>query len=121
MLEAVRAGRFTPIVCPLMQRELTVVLTRPALARRYHIRPNLVADIVLLTSQRGRWIPDPEVVSVCRDPRDDIFIAVAVASNADYIVTRDDDLKDDPAVGTYLAPHGCDAVSVAKFLSTIAP
>jgi predicted nucleic acid-binding protein len=31
----------------------------------------------------------------CRDPKDNVFLDVAVAGNGEYIVTGDDDLKDD--------------------------
>jgi uncharacterized protein len=36
--------------------------------------------------------PVKEVKGVCRDPHDDKFLALAVASNSDYLITGDDDL-----------------------------
>ena len=34
----------------------------------------------------------PFNITACRDPKDDKFLTLAVAANADYIVTGDDDL-----------------------------
>ena len=33
-----------------------------------------------------------ETVTICRDPKDDKFLDLAVAANADMIISRDDDL-----------------------------
>lgn len=61
----------------------------------------------------------PSVERVSRDPRDDIFIAVAAASKADCLVSRDDDLKRDPAVLAYLDPLGVRVLSVREFLADL--
>jgi predicted nucleic acid-binding protein len=69
----------------------------------------------------GEWIEDPPLLALSRDPRDDIFIAVAATAGADFLVTRDDDLKRDPAVQEYLAGHGCAVVTVAEFVARLRP
>lgn len=62
---------------------------------------------------------DPPIIPITRDPKDDIFVALAVSSAAEYLVTRDDDLKRDLAVVEYLATAGCEAVSVRAFLEKL--
>ena len=64
----------------------------------------------------GEEIGPPTVVRVCRDPADDIFIAVAIDSHAEYLVTRDDDLKGDPNVVAYLRNQGTEVLTVREFL-----
>ena len=78
-----------------------------------------MSRVVLLTSHRAYWIPDPPIVPVSRDPRDDIFIAAAKAAGANYLVTRDDDLKRDPNVFAYLEPAGVTVVSVREFYEVL--
>ena len=64
-------------------------------------------------------MPDPPILAVSRDPRDDVFVAAAVASKADYLVTRDDDLKRDSGVQVYLSRFGVQVQSVREFLETL--
>ncbi len=65
-------------------------------------------------------MPDPDIRRISRDPGDDIFIALAVAARAEYLVTRDDDLKRDLAVVSHLAEAGCEVVSVRAFIERVA-
>jgi hypothetical protein len=54
--------------------------------------------------------PSPQV---CRDPRDDYLLALAAASEADYLVTRDEDLL-------ALGRHGVTAIIYpARFLQLV--
>ncbi len=42
--------------------------------------------------EKSTVIPITESITVCRDPDDDKFLERAVSGNADYLVSRDDDL-----------------------------
>jgi predicted nucleic acid-binding protein len=88
--------------------------------RRYRLPPEDVAGIVMLTSEKGLRIDDPRITPVSRDPRDDIFVALAVAAGAEYLVSRDDDLKRDPNVVNHLAAAGCQVVTVRTVLERLA-
>ena len=82
--------------------ELRSVAQRRRLVDRFGLQPGEVLRLSNLLLHRGRMLPpDLPVLSISRDPRDDMFIAAAVAGDADYLVTRDDDLKRDPAVAAY--------------------
>jgi putative PIN family toxin of toxin-antitoxin system len=48
-----------------------------------------VVDLLLL---RGELVEPIERTAVCRDPKDDIFLSVALAGRADALVTGDSDL-----------------------------
>lgn len=67
--------------------ELRAVLTRPnferyqPLADRQRFFDAIAAEITLVTP-----VPD---VRLCRDPEDDMFLAAALASDADWLVTVD--------------------------------
>ena len=60
-------------------------------------------------------VPGEVIISgVCRDPKDDIFIACAVEGKSDVIVSGDTDLLD---MGTY---EGISIVSPRQFLDLLA-
>jgi putative PIN family toxin of toxin-antitoxin system len=75
--------------------------------------------LIELLEQASVFLPEPSPITICRDPRDDVFIAAAVAAGADFLVSRDDDLKADPAVSDYLADSGVTVLTVRRFLSAL--
>jgi putative PIN family toxin of toxin-antitoxin system len=78
--------------------ELNRVLEYPRLKRYYseEERKRFVALVLAL----GEIVELPESIpSICRDPDDDVFIACAVAGDADVIVSGDHDLLDLEQVG----------------------
>jgi predicted nucleic acid-binding protein len=58
-------------------------------------------------------------VSVCRDKDDNFVIETAIKGQAQYIVTRDDDIKFDKTVASFLERYDIAISSIAKFLSRI--
>jgi hypothetical protein len=90
LIEHWEHGRFDPVVSPPLLAELKIVLQRP------HLLEKMVADpaplIDLLESEAHR-VPGALTLSgVCRDPKDDAFIACAIEGKAEYIISRDEDL-----------------------------
>jgi len=83
--------------------------------RRYELSLTDLNELVRLLTTDGLFLPDPELIPVCRDPRDDVCVALAVAARADLLVTRDDDLKSDTVVRDYLASHSVVVVTVREF------
>ena len=120
VVNALKQRLFTPVVCPETLRELTTVLHRPRLTGRYHLSVDSVIALVNLITASSLQVVDPAVIPISRDPSDDIFVAVAVAARADYLVTRDDDLKGDPSVIAHLSEFGCEVVSVRTFIERLA-
>lgn len=116
IVELVESRAFTPVTCALTLREISLVLTREWFLRRYGITPAEIARLLRVVTQRSLQVPDPEVIPMCRDPRDDVFVSLAVASGAQFLVTRDDDLKRDLAVARHLADADCQVMSVRQFL-----
>lgn len=56
----------------------------------------------------------------CRDPKDDVVIATAVAANADFIVTTDRDLYDDSGLVARLRDEWSIRVALpAEFLAAL--
>lgn len=70
--------------------ELHRTLRRPKLAR-YFSRAEQDAFLAMFASEVA-LIDITERISVCRDPRDDQFLELAIAGGASHLVTGDQDL-----------------------------
>jgi putative PIN family toxin of toxin-antitoxin system len=81
---------------PEILAEVRDVLTRPKVRRRFpHLMPERVDTFVQKLATLGvlsTAVPDAGIV--LRDPDDLPYLNLAVAANADYIVSRDKDLLD---------------------------
>jgi len=96
VLEAALDGRVVLLSSPTLLSEIMSVLVRPRL-RRYLSLDEAERFVIDLASQTTHVddapLPHP---AVCRDPRDDYLVALAVATRADAIVTGDRDLLEMP-------------------------
>lgn len=93
IMEALIQGAFTLIVPPDLLEELERVATRkPRLAKR--IRLDQLARLRALLIAIGELVPAIEetIPAITRDRKDDYLLAYAFVSEADYLVTGDDDL-----------------------------
>jgi putative PIN family toxin of toxin-antitoxin system len=93
LIERVRDGAATLISSPILVAELSRVLRRPkfdAIRERSNIDP----DRVVAELQQIAEIIDPAplLTATSRDADDDAVLALAIAANADLIVTGDSDL-----------------------------
>lgn len=87
---AVADGRLELACSPALLAELSRVVNRPRIAARI---PQEDAVILRNLYSESLQFVDPGPDSGrCRDPHDDYLLALAEASNADYLVTRDADL-----------------------------
>jgi putative PIN family toxin of toxin-antitoxin system len=88
------AERYTLSVSKPTVQEVLEVLQRPELKRKFKSlgRVNVQQVIDLVT--QAQFVELDEVPAVVRDPKDDIIVATAVAGQADFIVSEDNDLLD---------------------------
>jgi putative PIN family toxin of toxin-antitoxin system len=95
-LEAVRDGRLELVISPDVVAEVRDVLTRPKTLRKF---PALTLEAVeaFVRDVEGRAVAlteVPRVFVLARDPKDEPYLNLAIASEADYLVTWDRDLLD---------------------------
>ena len=99
LLERVRDSALTLVSSPALLAELAEVIGRAKfnsiLARSQSSQASVLAEVRQLAE-----ILDPPPLSrpVCRDPDDDALLALAIAAQADLIVSGDKDLL---ALGSY--------------------
>lgn len=93
LFEHVRNGTVTLISSPALLAELARVITRPkfdAIFLRSKTSPTkTLAEVRLLAEVID---PPPLPQSVCRDPDDDAVLALALAAQADMVISGDEDL-----------------------------
>jgi putative PIN family toxin of toxin-antitoxin system len=95
-------GRLTLCLSPPILAEVRDVLGRPRLRKKFpHLTEDRVEEFLRLAQAAGLVYEDvPELFRYARDPDDEPYINLAIASGADYLVSRDKDLLDltkDPA------------------------
>jgi len=115
LLEHVRGGAVVMISSPGLLAEFADVLGRPkfqAILAGSGTKPELLLAELRRIAEIIDAPPLPE--PVCRDPDDDAVLALAVAAQADLVVSGDADLLD---LGAY---SGIRIVAPAQSLSIIA-
>lgn len=102
-----------------MLAELADVLSRPRIRGKYGITEADIEALLILIEERAEHVLLSEDVAVCRDKDDNSVIETAIKGRAAYLVTRDDDIKFDENVSSFLSQYSVTVVSIAKFLSLI--
>jgi uncharacterized protein len=98
---------YTLIVSPPVVEEILEVLHRPELTRRFRSLIGLDVAQVIAILDDAEAIELQNVPAVSRDPKDDKFLATAVAARAEYVVTEDNDLLVlDPYEGVRIVTAG---------------
>jgi putative PIN family toxin of toxin-antitoxin system len=119
VLEALKADQFQLILSKALIEELVDVLSRPRIVKKYGLQPEDVAEFVALLEAKALFVDPPGELHVCRDPHDDIVLETALLGKADYLVSRDDDLKRDLELTRVMHAHGVALVSVNRFLNVL--
>jgi uncharacterized protein len=90
------SGRIQLVVSTETLAELAAVLTRPKF-QRYFTADN-VTGLLTLLREHGEWVVVATQLALCRDPKDDVFLNLAITAQADYLVSEDNDLVADAAL-----------------------
>ena len=83
VLQAVKETRFTMIYSTDILVEIIDVLGRDKLRSKYHISPDDIAALIDLIRLRGELVIPSQKLTVCRDPKDDIFLEAALEGKAE--------------------------------------
>ena len=94
-------------------REILEVLQRPEITSKIQFVAGMDTRRVLDLLSQAEIVELSSIPQVSRDPKDDKFLATAVAGEADYVISEDRDLLD---LGEY---QGIKIVDVATFLKIL--
>ena len=112
-------NQFNAVTSSSQLTELAEVLIRPRLTRRFKYTPSDAASFIRLIAARTVVVEIEGVLQICRDPDDDKILEAAIHGKAQYLVTRDDDLKRDLDLIKMARRNRVRVVSVRRFLHRI--
>lgn len=113
VLQRLRRREYTLLLSRATLDELVDVLHRPRLRVKYGLSESTLRAVIRLIVLRSELITAEASIAVCRDPKDDKFLEVAVAGQADLIISGDEDLL-------VLDPYaGIPIVSPRQFLTML--
>jgi putative PIN family toxin of toxin-antitoxin system len=92
VLFRLRNGEYTLLYAQPLLEELVDVLNRPRIRRKYRLTNADIEAVVGLILLRGEAMTPQRRIIACHDPEDNMFLEVAMAGQADVIVSGDDDL-----------------------------
>ena len=114
-------GAFQVVISEPILEELAEVLNRPRIKDKYGISENDINELLVLIEERAEPVLLSNDISICRDKDDNLIIETAINGKAAFLVTRDDDIKFDRAVSTFLLKFDVSVISLTKFISIIKP
>ena len=111
-----RRDDFSVVTSLSQLAEITEVLSRPRLIRRFEYSAGEIELFVRLIAARADVVQTFGELRICRDPDDDEILEAAIRGKSQYLVTRDDDLKRDLDLIKALRRRRVRVVSVRQFL-----
>jgi uncharacterized protein len=86
------AGDYVLVYSEPVLAELLAKLVLPRIAKKYAIGESVIEATLAVIALRGELVGPTRKLKVCRDPKDDMLIEAAVAGEAEYVVSGDEDL-----------------------------
>ena len=119
LMQAWKEHRFKLVTSEKLMVELFEVLARPKFNE--YFTEDDVRELGELIYEQAEMVEPTVQVALCRDPKDDIFLDVAIAGGVHYLVTGDDDLKGDQTLKTKMRDeYGVQIMGVPEFLAVLA-
>lgn len=112
-----RVHKFELVMSKETLEEFEDVLARPKTHR--FLPPVRGERFVQLLREKATFLSPVRTVPHCRDPKDAIVVATAVAASPCYLVTADRDLYGDAGLVNALRELGVTVVQTADFLAAL--
>lgn len=104
-------NRYILVLTPPILDELERVLTYPKVRKNFALNDDSVAEALTILRQNARDFPGvyTDVRIIEADPSDNVYLAAALESGADYLVTQDEHLL------SLKYCHGTQIISLHQF------
>ena len=119
VLQAFLDERFVPVTSVPAMNELRNVISRDVIRARIQFTDAMVETALMRLDEVAIKAQPSGTLRICRDPKDDIMLETAIAGDAQYVVSGDNDIKDDLNLIAHLHEHGIEVVTVAQFLALL--
>jgi putative PIN family toxin of toxin-antitoxin system len=113
LVDAWRRRDFILCLAPKQLDEVSDVLARPKIAKKYRISSEDRQAFLELLRTDALLLPEASAPGICSDPDDDAILGCAAGGAVDYLVTGDGDLLE---VGRY---KGVRIVTGREFLTVL--
>jgi putative PIN family toxin of toxin-antitoxin system len=120
VLEAIKRRRCVLITSRQHLGELYDVLGRSRITRKYGVTDKERQRLVGRLYAGAILVTPIGTLSLCRDPKDNYLLELALLGQATHLVTEDDDLHKDPAIRSLLRSYGVQLVHITQFLVNLA-
>lgn len=109
-------NRYVAVISPVLLEEIRTTLGQPRLVRKYALSGEEIERFLELLLLRSVVVFPTGAFKGCRDPRDNFLLETALLGRAEYLVSRDDDLKRDTDLIRTMEAEGIRILSVRQFL-----
>ena len=113
-------GQFEIAISTPLLHEISEVLHRPRIKDKYDLTEDEITKFVELILRRAVLVVISGQLKLCRDERDNIFLETAIVASAEYLISRDDDLKGDSDLIGQMRARGVEVITVSHFLEKLA-
>ena len=114
-----RYGRFVLVLSQTILDEVDEVLLRPHLMEKYSYTRQEAINLINELTQRATTVEVPDSYKLCRDADDDRFVDCAIYRRAQFLVSYDNDILDDPTLRQALFEYGVEIVDPHAFVERI--
>lgn len=114
-----RNQQFVLVLSQAILDEVEEVLLRPHLMERYSYMRQEAIDLINELTQRAIPVEVPDSYKLCRDADDDRFVDCAIYRRAQFLVSYDNDILDDPTLRQALFEYGVEIVDPHAFVERI--
>jgi uncharacterized protein len=119
IVQAVKQHRFTFLTSRHHLSEIFHTLGYARLRRKYNITSKTRKRLVGQLAARGVLLSRLGMLRICRDPKDDYLIELALLGKADYLVTDDDDILADAALVQFPINRDIRPIRAAEFVQLL--
>lgn len=113
-------GQFEVALSSPLLQEISEVLHRPRIKDKYGLVEDDITQFIELLLRRAVLVAIGGQVKLCRDERDNMFLETAITAGAEYLISRDDDLKGDSDLTAQMHTLGLEVITVSHFLTELA-
>jgi putative PIN family toxin of toxin-antitoxin system len=119
VIDAIFRRRCLLITSRIHLSELHRVLSRPRFVHRYGITPSQRHRLITRLYTLSIFVQPSGHLTICRDPKDDYLIEMALLGQATHLVSEDNDLHEDADIIELLRQYSVQLVRVGAFVQTL--
>ncbi len=112
-------SQFESIISIPLIEEISEVIRRPRIQHKYKIKELEINQFIEILTATSIKIGLKNNIHLCRDKKDNFILETAINGKANFIVTRDDDIKRDMDLIKNLKKYNIKILTVSQFLKIL--